>query len=562
MENTIRSLFDTAVAERPNAVMMEYLADGGERKTISFAETEATVRKLAEVFDTAGIDPRKRPVALILENCPEWIETYLALAGTAIPVVPMDPKLRAAEVSYILKDSGTCAIVTDLAHVQLLETVLPDLPAVQTVFIRQSVGDKEVPEKIAGRTCIALETRIEVDAKRALTAEGRYARVKPTEDDVSALIYTSGTTGFPKGAQITHGNFVTDAIGAIELVPHFTSSDRFLVVLPLFHAFSFTANFMICLTVHSRMQFVRSLRTVGEDMKIFQPTTLMAVPLLVEKFAAKIDNALRTNRALLFLQSLHLRGLVKHLIAKSLGGKLKLVITGGAPCGTEVIATMRQFGISVIEGYGLTEASPIATINPVEKPKIGTIGKKIPNIEIRIDNPNEQGVGELCVKGPIVMKGYLNRPEDTAEALQDGWLHTGDLASMDDEGYVTIRGRKKALIVNREGKNIYPEEVELCIGRDKRLLDILVLGYHDGQEVGEKVGAIIVPDVKQFTNADGSQKSEEEIAAEVRTSVQTQCGDLATYKHPRLVDVRFEPLKRTAAMKIQRKPYQGTLDRP
>ncbi len=561
MENTIRSLFDKAVTERPNAVMMEYLADG-ERKTITFAETEATVRKLAEVFDVSGIDPRKRPVALILENCPEWIETYLALAGTAIPVVPMDPKLRAAEVSYILKDSETCAVVTDLAHIQLLETVLPDLPAVQTVFIRQSIGDKEVPEKIAGRTCIALETRIGVDAERALSDEGRYARITPNEDDVSALIYTSGTTGFPKGAQITHGNFVSDALGSIELIPHFTSLDRFLVVLPLFHAFSFTANFMICLTVHSRMQFVRSLRTVGEDMKIFQPTTLMAVPLLVEKFAAKIDNALRTNRALLFLQSLHLRGLVKHLIVKSLGGRLKLVITGGAPCGTEVIATMRQFGIPVIEGYGLTEASPIVTINPVEKSKIGTIGKKIPNVEIRIDNPNEQGVGELCVKGPIVMKGYLNRPEDTAEALQDGWLHTGDLASMDDEGYVTIRGRKKALIVNREGKNIYPEEVELCIGRDKRLLDILVLGYHDGQEVGEKVGAIIVPNVEAFTNSDGTQKSEEEIAAEVRTSVQTQCGDLATYKHPRLVDVRFEPLKRTAAMKIQRKPYQGTLDRP
>jgi long-chain acyl-CoA synthetase len=223
---------------------------------------------------------------------------------------------------------------------------------------------------------------------------------------------------------------------------------------------------------------------------------------------------------------------------------------------------MRQFSIPVLEGYGLTEASPVVSVCPVNKVKIGTIGPALPNIEAKIDNPNEQGVGELIIRGPIVMKGYLNRPEDTAEALVDGWLHTGDLASIDAEGFITIRGRKKSLIVNREGKNIYPEEVELCIGRDDRLLDIIVLGYRDQQEVGEKVGAIIVPNVEKFVKEDGTQMSEAEIDSEVRAIVQTQCGDLATYKHPRKVEVRFEPLKRTAAMKIQRKVYQGQLDRP
>ena len=160
------------------------------------------------------------------------------------------------------------------------------------------------------------------------------------------------------------------------------------------------------------------------------------------------------------------------------------------------------------------------------------------------------------------MKGYLNRPEETAEALAGGWLHTGDLATMDAEGFITIRGRKKALIVNREGKNIYPEEVERCLERDPRFRDVLVLGSHDQQDVGEKVGAIIVPDPDKFLHPDGSKMSEKEIEAEVHASVLTLCGDLATYKHPRKLLVRLEPLKRTAALKIARSHYQGRLDRP
>ena len=567
MENSVRKIFDETAAASPGAVAMEYLSDG-ERKTITYSELNTTVRRLAELFSAAGISPRESRVALLLDNCHEWIETYLALCGTAITIVPMDPKLRAAEVSYILRDSQCRAVVTDPSHLPILETVLPDLPYMRTVFLHHCETE-EPPEAICGRDCISIAARIDVDRKRAASPAGVYAATEVASDDICAIIYTSGTTGSPKGAMLTHGNFYSDTEGLVfpgddqrprGAIPIFRPDDRFLVVLPLFHAFSFTANFLVALMSRSRLQFVRSLRTLAEDMRTFSPTILMAVPLLVEKFAAKIDNALRTNRALLLLQAFHLRGLVKHLILKSLGGRLRYMITGGAPCPVDAIVTMRRFGIFVLEGYGLSEASPVVSVCAPDKVKVGTIGVALPNIEARIDAPNEQGVGELVVRGPIVMKGYLNRPEDTAEALADGWLHTGDLASMDADGFITIRGRKKALIVNREGKNIYPEEVEKCLGRDKRLMDVLVLGYHESREIGEKVGVIIVPDAEKFTRADGSRMTEPEIASEVRAIVQTQCGDLATYKHPRKIDVRFEPLKRTAALKIRRSEYKGQLD--
>ena len=560
MPNTLRSLLDAAVAQSGGRVAVEYL-DNGQVRPITYAQLGATVRKTAELFSVAGIAPRANPVALMLDNCHEWVETYLALAGTAIPVVPMDPKLRAAEVSYILGDAQVCAIVTDAAHIPLLEAVLPALPLIQTVFLYHCER-RETPASICGRTCVSVEKRLDIDGKRALTNAGRYASAEVADDDICAIIYTSGTTGSPKGAMLTQANFCIDGASAAESLAIFKTTDCFLVVLPLFHAFSFTANFIIALTYQARLQFVRSLRTIPEDMRIFKPTILMAVPLLVEKFAQKIDDALRTNRALLLLQAFHLRGLVKHLILRSFGGRIRIMITGGAPCSTDVISVMRRFGIPVVEGYGLTEASPVVSVSNWRRPKIGTIGPAIPCVEARIDSPDAQGVGELVVRGPIIMKGYLNRPNDTEEALRDGWLHTGDLATIDSDGYITIRGRKKALIVNREGKNIYPEEVEKCLERDRRLKDILVLGYHDGQDVGEKVGAIIVPDTEQFKKEDGSPMAEPEIETAVRAIVQTLCGDLATYKHPRKIDVRFEPLKRTAALKIARGHYQGQLDRP
>lgn len=559
MDTTIRSLFDNAVRESPGRLALEYVVDGNVNSK-TYAEMDVSVRNLAELFASLGIVPRKNPVALILENGPEWVETYLALSGCAIPVVPMDPKLRPREAVYILKDAGCCAVITDPAHVPLLEKVLPDLPDVHTVLLHVE-DDTVPPDQICERPCLNIADRLPIVKYAAASAEGRYATTEPAPDDVAAIIYTSGSTGTPKGAMITHGNFAADAAGALQGVKVLKSSDRFLVVLPLFHAFSFTANMLLAISLRARLQFVTSLRTIGEDMKRYRPTVMMAVPLLVEKIATKIENGLRTNRWMLFFQALHLRGLVKDIIRRQLGGALRIVITGGAPCSVKVITIMRRFGIHVVEGYGLTEAAPIVTVTSPKVARIGTIGLPLPNITARIDNPNEQGIGELVVQGPIVMKGYLNLPEATAEALEDGWLHTGDLASIDPDGFITIRGRKKSLIVNREGKNIYPEEVEQCIARDPLLLDVLVLGYHDHEEIGEKVGAIIVPNESAFKAADGSQLSHAEIEAKVRAIVQTQCGDLATYKHPRKLDIRYEPLKRTAALKIQRKFYQGQLDR-
>jgi long-chain acyl-CoA synthetase len=237
------------------------------------------------------------------------------------------------------------------------------------------------------------------------------------------------------------------------------------------------------------------------------------------------------------------------------------MIVGGAPCPVELIRGFLRLGIPLVEGYGLTECSPVVSFPKLTAPRIGTIGRKLPNAEVRIAEPDEEGTGELQVRGPMVMKGYFNNIEATREAFDGEWLKTGDIATIDSDGFISICGRKKALIVNREGKNIYPEEVENAIALDPLLGDVVVVGYRVGDDPGERVGAMIYPDpdlLQAEFGGDGDDSSA--VEGFVRKRLLVQCSRLAKYKHPRKIVVSSEPLERTSVQKVRRIVYQGRLD--
>ena len=555
---TLRTFFDDAAAKHPEAVALCYCRAGAWCR-ITYQELQLSVSQLAEACGGLGLSPGKEQVAIILDNSPEWIEIYLATAGAGLSVVPLDPKLRAQEVEFILRDSQAVAIFTDTRHLCILEQILPGLPDVR--FIVTVDGCAEKMADIAGRPCYDLETlRAKVQDKPLKW----YKEHVPVPHDVASIIYTSGTTGQPKGAMLTHLNFCSDAMGSFDVLGERVSSDDdFLIVLPLFHSFSFTTNFVIPLAKGSGMLFVESLRSVRDDIKTLRPTVLMAVPLLAEKLFDKIDERLKNNRIAQLLLKLGLGKLVGKQVLKGLGGRLRFIFVGGAPCPLHVLQGFRRIGVPIIEGYGLTECSPVVSATNFNESKVGTIGKKLPNIEVRIADPDDQGVGELQVRGPVVMKGYYNNTEATREAFDGEWLRTGDLASIDAEGYLSIRGRKKALIVNREGKNIYPEEVENVIARSPLIADIVVVGYTVGGVPGERVGAIAAPnmDTIKATCAD-AEPPWEEIEKMIRDTIHKACRDLAEYKHPRKIRVSREPLERTSVQKIRRCVYQGQLNEP
>ena len=302
-------------------------------------------------------------------------------------------------------------------------------------------------------------------------------------------------------------------------------------------------------------------RTVARDMKILKPTALCAVPLLVEKLYDKIQEGLKGSKLARFLMAIGLRGPVMHMVLGKLGGRLRFMVTGGASCPLHVIECFRRLHVNLVEGYGLTECAPVVSVTNASCRKIGTIGRPCAGVEVKVDSPDGSGVGELLVRGPNVMKGYFHNEAATREALKDGWLATGDLVSVDDEGYMTIRGRKKALIVNREGKNIYPEEVEGIVSKDPAVQDVIVIGYTQDGEPGERVGAIVYPNEEWLAAQNGGEKPDWlKVEKTVVRRIQEKCAELADYKHIRKIVVSHEPLERTSVGKIRRVAYKGKLD--
>ena len=551
---TIRGFLERSAERYPTLNALKWY-ENKEWKSRNWADFLKGVREVAEGYGSKlGLKPREENTAIILGNSPVWMESYLAQAGAGVSVAPLDPKLHNEEVEYILKDAEATIVTTDTAHLKMMKQIAGNLPALKAIVIVDGVISEG--QKIGNVEVIAYETL------RVLGGGAWYDANCAKPEDVASIIYTSGTTGKPKGAMLTHRNFVSDIEGALKTFNvKINHEDSLMIVLPLFHAFSFTANFMLGLMLSVEMNFIESLRTVGRDVKELKPTILMAVPLLAEKLHDKIEEGLKKSKIAQFLLKIGLRGPVMHMVKMKLGGALRIMVTGGAPCPKHVLEGFRRLHVAFYEGYGLTECAPVVSVTSFDCRKIGTIGYAIDGCEVRLADQNEQGVGELQVKGPIVMKGYYHNDAATAESFDGEWFKTGDLASQDEDGLITIRGRKKALIVNREGKNIYPEEVENTVAKDPSVQDIIVIGYTQGGVPGERVGAIVYPNEVWFEAQNGGAKpSWEEMEKSIIKRVQERSAELADYKRIRKVVVYREPLERTSVGKIRRVAYKGKLD--
>ena len=555
---TLKETLEASVQKRADDVLMRFKLNG-QWQTLTYRQFLDQVRNIAEALArTCHIRPGDR-VALMGANSPEWCAIYFAITGLAATAVPVDVKLQDQEVTHILSDSGAAALFMDSVGETSIYNFAGRCPNLRNIIL---YGDQK-PELDNGKTRgIQLHDFDRVlDATREASVghNAAYDRYQPKEEDVASLIYTSGTTGRQKGAMLTHLNFTANfksIDAAIDILP----DDNFMVILPLHHSFAFTACLVAPIGSGTQMSFAESLRTVGENIREASPTLILGVPLLLEKMYNKMMAGLRANKAGYTLWKLGIRGPVRKGILEKLGGRVRLMISGGAPADPQLLTGLETLGLKAREGYGLTETAPVLTISPFGEPiRPGSCGKVLPFIEMCVFNANDEGVGELAVKGENVMKGYFNQPEATAEVFRDGWFLTGDLGYIDADGYVFITGRKKALIVNREGKNIYPEEVELQINQSPLILESIVLGYRPpGETVGESVGAIIVPDEEGIAGLEVTAKrkfTEAEIEARIRAEVKKQVSALADYKHPRRVQIRWEEFNKTSTGKIKRYLY-------
>ena len=547
---TIRDFFDKAVSRYPQRPVQVFFR-GGEWKTRTYDDLRARVLRASEAIRRLGVEPARHNVALILENCPEWQEIYLALACIGLTVVPIDPKLRPREVSHILRDSGAAAIFAGVKQFEALGETIADLPLVgKCVCIS--------PGASAPGGLLDYETLVADTATDAAAAAGWRSSAKPSDDTIASLIYTSGTTGEPKGVMLTHANFAADALAAAEAV-NFNKDDNFLAVLPFFHTYSFTGNFLLPLCQGACTSFARSIKTIADDMRTLRPSVLLAVPLLVEKIYAKVNKGIRENLLARMLVAAGFGRTIGRKVINSLGGRLRLIAIGGAPADRRVLKGLDRLGIPTLEGYGLTECAPLVAYPTLGNFRIGTVGKILPCMDYKVIDRDETGAGELCVRGPNVMRGYYRNPEATSAVIDaDGFLHTGDVVRTDEAGNISICGRRKAMIVNREGKNIYPEEIEQVVCRSPYVAEALSLGYRTPGETGEHVGLIVQADDDACAALGDSAETRD---AALLAEVKRLCNEgLADYKVPRKIALRHEAFELTSTMKVRRAAYVGSLD--
>ena len=551
---TLRELLDLSVDRHPDGVFLRY-KEGQRWVTMNYRQLRQRVAVVAQALHDLRVKPHER-VAMLLPNGPRWPEIYYGIATATFTAVPIDAKLREQEVAHVLRDSEARVLIADATCYTLIQNIQQTLPALKHVILVQDQAQAITPESGASVTYHNYAELLAVAATHG-PDEPFYEEARPAEQDIASVIYTSGTTGRQKGAMLTHRNFTSNVAG-IQQAATITPRDNFLLVLPLHHAFAFTGNLLLPTACGAQISMVQSLRTVAENMREVSPTVLIAVPLLVEKILARIKERLASSLLPALLRATGLGRIVNRKVLDSLGGALRLIVVGGAPTDPDVLRGYARLGITITEGYGLTEAAPVLTLNPPGAPRPGTAGKPLPGVEIRISNPNTDGGGEICAAGHNIMAGYYRNEAATREMIREGWLATGDLGYIDEYGHVVITGRRKNLIVNREGKNIYPEEIEAQLSSCRYVRECLAVGYVQEGEVGERVGLIVVPDWDAIDAHKARQKrrlSDTEVDDLIRRSIRTVAEAMATYKRPRFIKIRHEEFEKTSTGKIKRYLY-------
>jgi long-chain acyl-CoA synthetase len=459
---------------------------------LAYRDLAARVQDLSLGLAELGVAPGER-VAILSENRPEWAISDFACLAARYTNVPIYPTLPAKQVEYILRDSAAAAVlVSTPAQVEKLLVIRDRLPQLRHIIAFDAAGAR------------AGVLRLEEVLARGREARSRHPRwrelaLDATPDDVATLIYTSGTTGDPKGVMLTHGNIssnVTTAVGLFDFRP----SDECLSFLPLSHIFERMFGHYCMFHSGVTISYAGSFETVPGDMVARRPTIMASVPRLYEKIFERVLESVRTSspaRQRLFAwarrtgeawvdlrlagrpvpPSLQLqRALADRLVFAKLrartGGRIRLFISGGAPLSPEVAKFFHAAGLTVVEGYGLTETSPVMAVNLPGQIKLGTVGRPIPGVEIRIASD-----GEIITRGPNIMRGYFNKPEATAQVIdEEGWFHTGDIGAIDDDGYLSITDRKKDLIVTAGGKNIAPQPIENLAKTSRYVSNAVMLG--------------------------------------------------------------------------------------
>lgn len=549
-------------AERPAFLVKK--ERGGSYEHIKYSQLKTDVDAFGTGLLDLGLAGSK--IAIIGENCYEWIVTYLAVVNGVGVVVPLDKELNQEEIHNLLETAGCDAVV----FTETYEGIFREYPIKHKIRMKV-YGDRTDPSE-----ALVEEPAVEgVVNWTSLLARGetllkqgdrRFTDNDPDPEEMRMLLFSSGTTGTAKGIMLCHRNIcvnIMDTRRIVKVMPE----DRTLSILPIHHTFENTMGMLLILYSGASAAFCEGLKYVTKNFVEAQATVLIGVPLIFESIYNKIwkqaeknklDGALKKAIKLSrFLKAVGIpaeRKLFK-TIHGSFGGKLRMVVSGAAAIDPNVFRGFEDFGINMLQGYGLTECSPLVCGTPDfanRKKKAGSVGPVVASGEIKIVDQDEDGIGEVVFKGPNVMLGYYKMPEETAKVLVDGWFYTGDLGFLDEDGWLYLTGRKKNVIVTKTGKNIYPEEIELYVNRNKYIHESMVHGVDEDEEAGTTVGIQVHPDYDTIYEEFGAEYDDASVYKLIKEVIKDVNLKLPVYKRIRNVSIRKDEFIKTTTKKIKR----------
>ena len=521
-----------------------------DRITLTYSETLDCVKRLSNWMLSQGIQKGDK-IAVSGKNSPEWAAVYLAALFSGAVIVPIDYGLHNEEIDNLLAASKPRIFFVDEEKIAYFD------------------------KNPSGAKIYSLSCKDSLRYVFSLVSEKNFTAEMPVCDDLAAILFTSGTTGNPKGVMLTHKNLVSDCYIA-QTRMRIYSSDVFYALLPIHHAYTMLAVFIEAISVGAELVFAKSMvvKKMMQELKEGRITMLLGVPLLFNKLMAGIIKGIKAKGIVVYALIRALMGLsylIKKIFKVNPGKKmfgallrqanistLRIAICGGGPLTPSVFKKYNELGIDFVQGYGLTETSPIITLNPVEHFKIESVGQYFfPYMEMRIAEPDEQGVGEVQVKGPMVMKGYYNMPQETADVFtEDGWFKTGDLGRLDGEGYLMLSGRAKNIIVTEGGKNVFPEEIENAFTLFDDIEQITIQGYVENADTkSEAIEALIYPSDTLFARFNinrGDKAASEKVRSVLSEIISRVNKNQPPYAKISKITILEKPLEMTTTKKVKR----------
>ena len=557
----IRDSFDITTKELPDKVgFLEKRPGKKEFREITYKKFRQDVTSIGgALIEKLGLKGER--IAIIGENSYEWAVAYYSVVCGAGLVVPLDKELPASEIANLVKRSKAKAIFFSNRKRDLINSIREEVPDLK-YYIELYSDENALENTFKGKNDYTFDELLEIGKNYD---EKVLLNVNIDPEEFKILLFTSGTTAESKGVMLTNKNIIENIEAAISEVSLY-GDDRFFSVLPLHHSYESTVGMMIPIYCGISIAYAGGLKTIANDLKTTHPSVLLGVPALIENLMKKVLGTIEkqgktklVNSMIKITNSLGKPGYkLKRKLFKSvldgLGGRIRLIVSAAAPIDPEIGNKIEGFGIMFLQGYGLTETSPLATIVPDTDRRFGSVGKPGKCCKIKIHEPNDEGIGEVWIKGTNVTNGYYENEEETAKSITDGWFHSGDLGYIDNDGFLYLTGRCKNLIITGNGKNVYPEEIETLVNKIPYVKESLVYAAQDPKDEKEQIIAVKVTLDEAYLNEKYGKTlpSDEEMHDLIWAGIKEVNKKLSSFKWIKSLEIKKEDFVKTTTMKIKR----------